>query len=55
MISGQLDLVKYIKLQKMKWLTVMTMLKPSQMLLIDKLSKMLIYESSDLHSIDDED
>ena len=49
MISRQLDLVKYIKFQKMKWMTVMTVLKPSQMLLIDKLSKMLIHESSDLH------
>ena len=47
-ITRQLDLMRYIKLQRFQWLSVLLLLKRPQWKLIDKVSSMHIRESSDL-------
>ena len=47
-ITKQLDLVQFIRLQRMQWLSLLTLLKPPQLRLVEDLTKMLIHESSDL-------
>ena len=47
-ITKQLDLVQFIRLQRMQWLSLLTLLKPPQLRLMEDLTKMLIHESSDL-------
>ena len=57
LITRQLDLVRFLKLQKLKCLTTLSALSPPQMELVHKMSTMLIHESSDLNigKVDDVD
>lgn len=47
-IKKQMDLVRYIKLQRFHWLSAPLLLKPPQLDLMEKVATMQIRESSDL-------
>ena len=53
-INRELDLVRFLKIQQMQWLAVLTSLDSTQLQLIDRLSMRLVHESSDVDQASDE-
>ena len=53
-INRELDLVRFLKIQQMQWLAVLTSLDSTQLQLIDRLSMRLVHESSDVGRASDE-
>ena len=51
-IARQLDIARFIKLRQMQVISMMALFKPFQLPLIDKVSTMLMHESSDLSEKD---